>query len=57
MMIKAMHGDDIVLILGIYMGSPKDCEELCIIYSNYATGVIGYETGDDTVLDNFVVIE
>lgn len=57
MLITAMHGEDKVLILDIKVANPKDCKEILVIYSNYETGVIGYEKGDEEVLDAFVVIE
>ena len=57
MMIKAMHREDKVFILHIQAGSPKDCKELLIIYSDYETGVISYAVGDNELLSSFVVIE
>lgn len=55
--IPAMHSGDLVFILDIKVGEPKTVKEVLVIYSDYETGVIGYEAGDEEVLDNFVVIE
>lgn len=58
MEIQALHnGTDEVLILGIFVGSPKDANEVMIVYSGIATGVIGYEAGNEEVLDKFLITE
>lgn len=57
-MVRALHnGTDEVLILGISIGNPKDCREITIVYSNISTRIIGHDTGDEEVFDNFVITE
>ena len=57
-MIQALHNDtDKVLILNILVANSKDVKEVLIIYSDYVTGVIGYDAGDAEIFDNFVIIE
>lgn len=57
-MIQALHnGTDNVLILDIKVGNIKDCREVLIIYSDCSTGIIGYDSGNDEIFDNFEITE
>jgi hypothetical protein len=53
---KAIHDECEVIIIAIEIGNPKDCKEITIVYYDCSTGVIGFENGDETIFNNFVII-